>query len=139
MLAPQSKLPVIFGVGSRNHSAITSAQELPRMHGETRDRRVRATYPLPSALPIDLASNGAGGVFYDRKVVFAGETDDCVQIAWHAKLVDAEDRACLRVDHPLDQRGVDVESFWLDIDKNRNRITVTHAVGRRDVGVADGN
>src|ERR1039458_5220994 len=107
------------------------------MERETGDVAVRLANFLPVAVPKDLTSDGTGGILDQRKVMPTRQRQQCAEVAGHSDLVDAEDGFRPRCDSRLYECGDHIEGPRIDVHKHRNGPAIPHAVGSRNIGVAD--
>ena len=109
------------------------------MKREARDVAMRFSDPFPRAVPEDLAADRASGVLDERKRMLLRDFDQAAKIAGHADLMHAKYRPGLRTNGCLNQGRVHVIGSRINIDEDGKRSAIAHAVGGRDVGMADGN
>src|SRR5437667_172866 len=118
--------------GVRRSSFASWSASTPARAGWT--AMVRATAPPNTARP---ARAGARRVLDDAQPVAMRDADDRREIARHADLVHAENRAGSAGDGRCNQRRIDVERAGIDVDEHRYRAAVADRIRRRDEGVAD--
>src|SRR5687767_7254166 len=84
------------------------------------------SFPLP--FPPNLAPDGARCILNQGKAVLPGQSDQAIEIAWHADLVNAKDRLRPLRDRALSQCRVEVVSLRIDIHEYRRRSAVPNAI-----------
>ena len=123
----------------RQHATVARGQQLARVEREAGDVAVRPAHTLPSPVPQQLAADRAGRILDHRHAAALCDRQDRRELAWHAELVDDEDRPGPLRHRRFDERGIDVERVRGDIDEHRRRTAAADGVRRRDERMTDGD
>jgi hypothetical protein len=105
------------------------------MEGEAGDLSARPADGLPLSIYPDLASRSARCILNEGDTMTICYAKQSWHVAGHSKLMNGQNGSGPRGHGVSHEVRFDIESGWVDIDKNWCRTTTPYTVRRRNEGV----